>query len=225
MSRDYKQFCGLARAMELVGGRWTLLIVRDLLAGRKRFTDLRAGLPGIPTNVLTARLRELEDGGLVHRTVLPRPATGVAYELTDYGRDLEQAIVTLGIWGARTMGPRREDDFVSVPALGLGLRGMFRADAAAAGVDCSYELRIDGDPLRVSIRDGSLTVGDPTDGAPDVVISTDADTMHALLTGVLDLRDVAASGDVEIQGSRAAAERFFQMFRIGAPVEPVTASR
>ncbi len=209
--------------MELVGGRWTLLIVRDLLTGPKRFTDLREGLPGIPTNVLSARLRELEETEIVRRTVLARPASGVAYELTEYGRDLEQAIVTLGTWGGRAMGPRCEGDFVSVHALGLGLRGMFQPEAAD-GVDCTYELRIDGDALHVTVRDGALHVaGDADADAVDVVIETDPDSLHGMLTGVIDVDDAIASGLVRIEGARSKAKRFFRMFRIGAPVRAATA--
>jgi DNA-binding HxlR family transcriptional regulator len=204
--------------MELVGGRWTLLIVRDLLTGPKRFTDLRAGLPGIPTNVLSARLRELEEAEIVHRTVLARPASGVAYELTEYGRDLEQAIVTLGVWGARTMGPRCEGDFISVHALGLGLRGMFHPEAAE-GVECTYQLRIEDDALRVAVRDGELSVvGGSAGDVVDVVIEADPDSMHGMLTGVITLDDAISSGHVRIEGPRSDARRFFRMFQIGTPV-------
>src|ERR671931_2934804 len=95
--RAYGQYCGLARAVEVVGERWALLIVRDLLVGPKRFTDLRRGLPRIPTNVLAERLRELEDAGVVRRRVLPRPAGSVVYELTDYGSELEDVVMRLGL--------------------------------------------------------------------------------------------------------------------------------
>src|SRR5215468_602873 len=128
MSRDYQQFCGLAHALELVGGRWSLLIARDLLSGPKRFTDLRAGLPGIPTNVLSGRLRDLEDAGVIRRQVQPRPSSGIGYELTEYGAALEESLVVLGMWGARSMGPRQDGAFSSVHALSLGLRGMFHPD-------------------------------------------------------------------------------------------------
>src|SRR5690242_10753819 len=96
--RGYGQYCGLARAIELVGERWALLIIRDLLVGPKRFSDLRRGIPRIPSNILTDRLKELEDAGLVQRRVLPRPASGVVYELTEYGSDLENAVVALSRW-------------------------------------------------------------------------------------------------------------------------------
>src|SRR6516225_10062018 len=105
--RAYGQFCGFARAVEVVGERWAFLIVRDLLIGPRRFTDLHRGLPGIPTNVLTARLKELEEAGVVRRRVLPRPEGSVVYELTEYGRELEPTVVELGRWGAKTLGDAR----------------------------------------------------------------------------------------------------------------------
>src|SRR5216683_7345222 len=101
--RSYGQFCGFSYALELVGERWALLVVRDLVLGPKRFTELRRGLPRIPTNILSARLRELEDSGIVRRRILPRPATGVVYELTEYGQDLEDIVLRLGLWGARSL--------------------------------------------------------------------------------------------------------------------------
>src|SRR3954451_22104697 len=100
-TKTYGQYCGVARALELVGERWALLIVRDLLVGPKRYTDLRAGLPKIPTNVLATRLKELESAGLVERRVQPRRSGAIVYELTPYGLELDMVVLALGRWGAR----------------------------------------------------------------------------------------------------------------------------
>src|SRR4030081_2564633 len=108
-ARRYGQFCGVTRALEIVGERWAVLIVRDLLVGPKRFTDLLRGLPKIPTNVLAARLKELEAAGVLRRRVLPRPAGSVIYELTEFGAELEDAIVTLGRWGAQPLDAPRSN--------------------------------------------------------------------------------------------------------------------
>ena len=216
MTKDYRQFCGLAHAMELVGARWTLLIVRDLLAGPKRFTDLAEGLPGIPTNVLTARLRELESEGIVQRTIQPRPASGVAYELTEYGTQLESAIVALGLWGARSMGPPRDDDYVSMPALSVGLRGVFEPQRAA-GVDCVYELRVGDASLRVDVHDGQVTFDGRSRDDVEVVIETDVETMHGLLTRRVDLDEAIAANRTRVVGSRAQIDRFFEIFRFDSP--------
>ncbi|MFN2460621.1 MAG: winged helix-turn-helix transcriptional regulator, partial [Candidatus Velthaea sp.] len=124
-ARGYGQYCGFARALEVVGERWTLLIVRDLLVEPKRFTDLLRGLPGIPSNILTARLKELEHGGIVRRRLLPRPARGVVYELTEYGRELEPVVIELGRWGAKNLGDPRLDETVTADSLVTALRTTF----------------------------------------------------------------------------------------------------
>src|SRR5262250_1013315 len=103
--RSYSQFCGVAHALDLVGERWALLVVRELLGGPRRFTDLAKGLPGIRTNILTSRLKELERAGVVQRRTLPPPAASNVYELTEYGRELEPIVLSLGRWGAKTLGP------------------------------------------------------------------------------------------------------------------------
>src|SRR5918994_7545217 len=108
--RSYHQYCGLAHALELVGERWALLVVRDLFTGPKRFTDLRSGLGRIPTNVLSTRLKELEEAGIVERRVLPRPSSSVVYELTDYGRGLEDAVIALVRWGTKSLGEPDPDE-------------------------------------------------------------------------------------------------------------------
>lgn len=121
-SKDYGQFCGLSRAASVLGERWALMIVRDLTVGARRFTDLQAGLPGIPTAVLTARLRELEGAGVVSRVAAPAPARGVLYELTPRGRELHPILDALGWWGARTMDAPRETEVVTDASLAAALR-------------------------------------------------------------------------------------------------------
>ena len=137
--RTYGQYCGLARALDLVGERWTLLIVRDLALGPKRFTDVLAGLPGIGTSLLSERLRHLEELGVARRAVAARPA-GVVYELTDQGRVLARALSPLAVWGASLLGPT-EDEELRPEWLMFTLQSSFRADAAAGIHDC-YELRV-----------------------------------------------------------------------------------
>src|SRR5437868_7024460 len=138
-ARTYGQFCGLARALELVGERWALLIVRDLLVGPRRFTDLRHGLPRIPTNVLSERLKELEQGGVVRRRVLPRPAASVVYELTEYGGGLGGVVQRLGLWGAQSLGEPRPGEIMTTDSMIMALRTTF-VPAAAEGVHLRYEL-------------------------------------------------------------------------------------
>src|ERR1041385_5643147 len=130
-SRSYDQFCGVARALDLVGERWALLLVRDLLLSPKRFTDLRRGLPGIGTNVLAARLKELERAGVIARRTLPPPAASIVYELTEYGRALEGPLLALGRWGAVSMGRREDRQALRSEWLAVALKAFFRPEAAA----------------------------------------------------------------------------------------------
>jgi DNA-binding HxlR family transcriptional regulator len=216
--REYGQYCALSHALDVVGGRWSLLIVRDLLTGPKRFKDLEAGLAGIPTNVLSARLKELEEFGVLRRQVLPRPAKGVAYELTDYGRELEEPLIKLGLWGAKTMGPAIEGQPVSIDGLALALRGTFRPDAAA-GLCRTYEVKLDGRPVRVSVEDGRLSIAvggtaiDGTGDGADTVLETTPAHFVGLLVGQLRVDDVIAAGDLTVTGPKTEARRFFKLFQ------------
>ena len=129
-TRSYGQYCGLTTAVELIGERWAMLIIRDLMVGPRRYTDLKQGLPKIPTNILSARLKELQERGVVRRAPLYR--TGLVYELTPYGRQLEPIVLALGRWGFAQMGEPGPDDIVTADSLTMALRTAFRADAAAA---------------------------------------------------------------------------------------------
>ncbi|MDQ0645884.1 DNA-binding HxlR family transcriptional regulator [Microbacterium natoriense] len=162
-ARSYGQYCGVTTAVELVGERWAMLIVRDLLVGPRRYTDLKLGLPRIPTNILSTRLKELQEGGVVRR--VPLHNCGLVYELTDYGRALEPIILALGRWGFQTMGDPDEGDVVTPDSLTMALRTAFQADAAA---DAEYELHVGDVALRASVRAGSLSVAQLAPPAPPV---------------------------------------------------------
>jgi DNA-binding HxlR family transcriptional regulator len=217
-SRTYGQFCGLAHALELVGERWALLIVRDLIFGPKRFTDLRRGLPKIPTNILSSRLKELEAAGIVHRRVLPRPDGSVVYQLTDYGRDLEDPLLRLGLWGARSLGQPRPDDIVTTDSLMVALRTTFRPDRAG-DLEASYQLELGDVVLHARVEHGDLEVGKgPADHA-DLVIRT-GPQIRALLAGELTPDQAVRDGDVQLSGDPALLERFADVFRIPPAPEP-----
>jgi len=210
--RAYGQYCGLARAAELVGERWALLILRDLLVGPKRFTDLRHGLPRIPTNILSDRLKELEDSGVVRRRVLPRPAGSVVYELTEYGADLEEAVKYLGRWGARALGEPRTDEIVTVDSLTMALRTTFRPELAG-GVRANYELRLGPVVLNARIEDGQLTVGQGPLPAADLVIET-GPALKALLARELTPSEAIDQGLVQLAGDPKLLDTFVKVFRI-----------
>jgi DNA-binding HxlR family transcriptional regulator len=204
-TRTYAQYCGLAHALELVGERWALLVIRDLLTGPKRFTDLRRGLPRIPTNVLSARLKELERDGIVQRRVMPRPASGVAYELTDYGRELKGAVICLIAWGTKTLGEPRPGDTVNAASLVMGLGEMFRPEAAR-GLRATFEVRFGGSVIHARIEDGAVDVAEGPAPEPDLTIETEA--LPALLSG--DGRAEA----VELTGDAGLLDRFVAAFRL-----------
>src|SRR5438270_9918076 len=158
-ARTYGQFCGLARALELVGERWALLIVRDLLVGPRRFAELRQGLPRIPTNVLSERLKELEQAGVVRRRVLPRPAASVVYELTPYGQKLDDVVMRLGLWGAQSLGDPRDGEILTPDSMVMAFRSTFRPEAAR-GLRLSYEIHLGTIVLTVKIENAKLTVSE-----------------------------------------------------------------
>src|SRR5437016_12941211 len=148
--RSYDQYCAVARGLDVIGDRWTLLLVRDLLLGPKRYKDLLSGLPGIGTNLLADRLKELEAAGLIERTVLPPPAGSTVYQLTETGQALEPVMVSLGRWGARFLGAPKKSDIMVPRAYFVAMRGVFNPEAAA-GLNETYEGRIAGLVLEVPI--------------------------------------------------------------------------
>jgi DNA-binding HxlR family transcriptional regulator len=211
-TRTYGQYCGLARALELVGERWALLVVRDLILGPKRFTDLRRGLPRIPSNVLSGRLKELEQAGVLRRRLLPRPASGVVYELTEYGSELEEIVLRLGLWGARSLGEARPDDVVTADSLLLALRATFRP-GAARGLRASYELRLGEIVLHARVDKGALEVAEGPLADADLTLETDL-TLRALMSGELSPGEAVQAGKVRLAGDLELLERFVEIFCI-----------
>ncbi|MDQ6792817.1 MAG: helix-turn-helix transcriptional regulator [Candidatus Dormibacteraeota bacterium] len=216
-SRSYGQFCGFARALELVGERWTLLVVRDLVLGPKRFTELRRGLPRIPTNILSARLKELEDAGVLRRRVLPRPAAGMVYELTGYGQELEDIVLRLGLWGARSLGDPRPDDIVTTDSLILALRATFLPEAAG-DLRAGYQLNLGDVVVHARIDQGSLEVGEGPLAGADLVIET-GPAIRALLSGEVSPGEAVQTGCVRLTGDPDLLTRFVEAFHI--PPAPV----
>jgi DNA-binding HxlR family transcriptional regulator/putative sterol carrier protein len=220
-TRSYGQFCGVARALELVGERWALLIVRDLLVGPRRFTDLRQGLPRIPTNVLSDRLKELEQTGIVRRRVLPRPAASIVYELTEYGSQLEAVLVPLGLWGAQSLGEPRPDEIITVDSMITALRSTFVREAAH-GQKVSYELRLGEVVLHARVEDGTVTVREGPLANADLAIEA-GPGIKDLMSGALSPADAVAGGSVRLTGDPALLERFVEMFRIPTRPSPLAA--
>ena len=212
--RSYGQYCGFARALEVVGERWSFLIVRDLLVAAKRFTDLHRGLPGIPTNVLATRLKELEEADVVRRRAQPRPERGVVYELTAYGRELDEVVRSLGHWGAKALDDPRVGEVITPDSMISAFRTTFRP-SVAAGVRCTYELRFGEIVLHARIDDGELDVAVGPLPDADLTITAGPGIKH-LLTGAVSPQEAIASGLVSIDGKIAFLERFARLFRIDA---------
>jgi DNA-binding HxlR family transcriptional regulator len=207
--RTYGDPCGVARALDAVGERWALLVVRELLLGPKRFTDLHRGLGGASQNVLSQRLRELEAAGIVRRRRLGPPAATSVYELTEQGSELEPVLVALGGWGRhRAMTAEGE---LSIDALVLALKTTF--DPAAAGdLQTSVDLRVDDDQLEVAVSGGRLSVTRASAKDPDATLRTDVPTLRELAFRKRRLDDAAAAGAVAIEGDGAAVQRLLDAF-------------
>jgi DNA-binding HxlR family transcriptional regulator len=195
--RTYNQYCGVARALDLVGERWALLVVRELTLGGKRFTDLKDGLPGIGTNVLATRLRQLEADGIVEKLRLAPPAATTIYVLTDHGRELVPAMQALGRWGARSLGEPQPAQAMRAEWFAVALTAFF--DAGAAGeTDATIRLDVPDGPYSVTIHDGALRV-DRTDAPADLSLSTDIGALIAYLSGEdVPAQALGASGDTEL---------------------------
>jgi DNA-binding HxlR family transcriptional regulator/putative sterol carrier protein len=213
--RTYDDGCAAAHALDLVGERWALLVVRELLLGPKRFTDLRAGIPKASPNVLAQRLRELERAGVVRRRKLPPPAASRVYELTEWGLELEPVVISLGRWGARSPSKPR-DAALGVDSLVLSFRTMFDA-RAAEGLRASYELRLGEDRFRAVVDDGWFEISRGGSERPDATIETDADTLAALIYYGRPLAEALRSGEIKIEGEESAVERFLGLFSLPEP--------
>jgi DNA-binding HxlR family transcriptional regulator/putative sterol carrier protein len=214
--RTYGDGCAIAHGLDLVGERWALLVVRELLLGPKRFTDLRNGLPNASPNVISERLRELERAGVVKRDKLPPPAGSRVYELTDWGRELEEIVLALGHWAARSPSQPRGAP-IGADSVVLALRARFDPDAAN-GLRASYELRLGEDRFRIAVSDDEIEVARGGADRPDATIDTDPGTLDAVLWDGRSLADAQRAGDMRIEGDRAAVERLVRLFPRPEPI-------
>ena len=180
--KHYDQYCPIARSLDVLGERWTLLVVRELMYGPKRYTDLAAELPGIGTNILAARLRDLEAHGIVSKRKLPAPAASTVYELTEYGAELEEVVYALARWGARTLGPPGPDDEL-YPEWGVNACSALFSPEAARGLTETYVLRVDGDVFSVRLRNGAMHASTGAAEDADVQIDMDMATFFRLTGG------------------------------------------
>jgi DNA-binding HxlR family transcriptional regulator len=211
-SKRYDQYCPVCHALELVGERWALLIVRELLKGPKRYTDLLEGMPGVGTNILAARLRELEAGGIVEKRKLPPPAASTVYELTEYGRELEEPLYSLARWGARSLGPPSKGDQL-YPDWGLNAFAALLDPEAARGLTETYVVRVADESYTVQLDDSQVHVEAGVAEDADLDFATDMETFYGMASGGLDPGEALAGGSVQLlTGKPEALERFFTIF-------------
>jgi DNA-binding HxlR family transcriptional regulator len=217
VSKRFDQYCPVAHALSLVGERWALLIVRELLRGPKRYTDIEHGLPGIPSNILSSRLRDLEGGGVVQKRKLPPPAACNVYELTEYGMGLEEPVYALARWGARSLGPPKPEDELYEDWGLNALRAVFNPDEAK-GLNATYVIRVEGDEFTARIADGVLepSVGAAADA--DLVVETDKETFFLLCAGEVAPLDAVKAGRATFEGDESAFESFFRVFTFASRI-------
>ncbi len=190
--KRYGQYCPVAHALDQVGDRWELLVVRELMLGQRRYTDLAGALPGIGSNILASRLRDLESAGIVRKTKLPPPWAVTVYELTEHGRALEPVLRSLARWGARTLGAPDPGDCWSTYAV----HARFRPESA---VDGSYEIRfVDGETISMEVADGTLVARKLPADAPDLVVEAHPEALHALVEGAVSIDVALAEGQITI---------------------------
>jgi len=217
--RTYNQFCGLSRSLDIVGERWTLLIVREFMSGPKRYTDLADVLGGVGTTLLATRIRQLEHDGIIVRRTLPPPAASQVYELTPVGHELAQALVPLAIWGMRHQlgGTRMPGETYRAEWTLVFLAELIDA-APSAGRHATYQFRIDDSAAQLHVHDQKVTVvpGEAAHGA-DTTLTTDFAAIVELVLGGLDTASALASSRITVEGHPAALELLLKMLE---PVLP-----
>lgn len=212
-NKSYDDSCGVARALDAVGERWALLLVRDLLLGPKRYADLQAGLRGISPTVLAARLRELTDAGVVRRRRLPPPAASHVYELTAWGRDLEPVLLALGMWGSHSPAPPPAAP-LGLDSLVLALRG--HLDATRVTGDSTLQLTVDDSVLTMHTEYGHVHLGRGEARAPDAALTTGALTLQQMAFTGRSLDDALDHGDATLTGNYATARHLLDLLRVPA---------
>jgi len=210
--RGYGQYCGLARAAEVLGQRWTLLILRDLLVGPRRYSDIAGGLPGIPSNLLSTRLKELEDDGLIIRRVRSSPDRSVVYTVTERGAALRPALDALSLWGAATMDEPREGEVVTTASLISALR-VAAEEGEPLKRPRAFTITVGNVSVHALTSGDTIDIGEGPAGESDLVIEA-GPGFRDLLAGELSPRDALAEGLVSVEGDPALLDDFVTVFRI-----------
>ena len=222
--RSYGDACGIARALDTVGERWALMVVRELLLGPKRFTDLRTGLPHVSPDVLAQRLKDLEVSGVVAKRKLPPPAASQVYELTPKGFALEPVLVALGRWGGAEAAPPTPEMGISIDAQLLSLRTLFDPELAD-DMRLAVAMELDGQRFFATVAGASIVAERGETPSPDVSITGAHSSLIELIRGARSIDQMVADGDLTIEGDRQGFERFIGLFPLpAAAAEPALAS-
>lgn len=208
--RSYHQYCGIAYALDIVGERWTLLIIRELMLGPRRYKDLLDGLPGIGTNLLSDRLKKLMNYDVIRQRDLPPPAASTVYELTGSGRDLESALIALGDWGSRYLGTPDEEDTFNPRWLLLALDYSFLPEKTE-GVNAVIEFEIDGEALYAHIKDGTIETRQGRHPEADLTITADNRSFLKLVSGGEHAPDL----DITLDGDESLLDKLSEWFDTG----------
>lgn len=220
----YQQYCALAQTLDVVGDRWTLLIVREVLPGPRRFTDLVEGLPGISRKLLTERLRVLERDGVLRRRGLPPPAARQVYELTEDGRDLASALGPLIAWGARRIGKRGPGEFFSPRWAAVAMVALADRDAAT-GMSETYQYVVGDHAFYLAVDDGSIEVHDGRDEDAVLEVTTDEETWANLASGTITTSSAISDGSLTVAGDPQAWARLRKIFSRKQMLAAATASK
>lgn len=213
--RKYDEGCAVSHALDLIGERWALLVVRELLLGPKRFTDLRSGIPGASPDVLANRLRELRDAGIVFQHRLPPPAGSHVYELTAWGAELEPVVTHLGRWGSRSPA-MPYNGHSSIDSLLLSLRSLFDPEAAR-GFSATVSIRVEGRPFHAQVTEGKFDLSGAEPDHPTATLDTTRGTLAELLYGGRPLDDALRGGEATITGPTEVVARFLKLFPLPEP--------
>jgi len=217
MSKEYEQYCPMALGLERIGERWTLLIVRDLMFGPMRYSDIKANMPGIATNMLANRLSEMQEAGIISKREMPPPAASTVYELTEVGRSLTPVLIELGKWGMNFLPEHYEGEYILE---GLKSRAPFAQERAKVAE--SYTMIVDDVVIGFDARPGVLNVSGKAPADAAVTLSLSASTLSELMLLGKSVAQAAADGDVDVQGDPDAADRLLNLFRLPG-TEPVAA--
>jgi DNA-binding HxlR family transcriptional regulator/putative sterol carrier protein len=212
-NRSYNQYCALARGLDILGERWTLLLIRELMIEPKRYKDLLEGLHGIGTNLLAARLKDLESANIIERATLPSPYKSIVYQLTDLGRQLEPVVLSITKWGFNFLDKKKPDELSRTEWDLVALKAAFQPEKSAK-LNTNYELNLDGTYFDIIINRGAIDINLGKAANPKTILITTGKSLLSLGKGSTTFEKLLTSGKLKFEGSLASAKQFFELFKV-----------